>query len=292
MGQALLFKQSLLKNPYQWQLSTRYLELGFDLARLKKLPEAVDAYQQARKIRHALADQEPSNFQLQADLLDANERLSMTLKSADRDEAIDVLRESVMLIKHIVVLNPSNDTARWEVLSTYRELNQMLSEQGKVREASEVCRDEIDFIKNTADRDAKDFGWREALSRGYVGLGDTLKFQSKLPEALDAYQQGRAVDKTILEREPADFNKQAAVAFDDEKVAEILNQQGTLEQVLDVYQERLQLVERLAAAFKNDQLDHSWRKALIEAFYSGAMTRTRLMVPPILLKQGIYCKQH
>ncbi len=98
-------------------------ELSLGLARLGRMPEALDALRSAIQIRRTLYERDPEHFAVRQKLLRGGLQMAALLRrTGDRAAALDRLRESVALAEELASAVPANPLARRDLADAYEEL--------------------------------------------------------------------------------------------------------------------------------------------------------------------------
>jgi tetratricopeptide (TPR) repeat protein len=238
--------------------------LGDVRAAQGKLQDALDLYQQGRKIRQTLVAQDKSNSGWQRDLSESYQKVGGVLVAQGKlQEALDLYQRSLKIRQTLAEQDKSNSGWQRDLSRSYEKVGDVLVAQGKLQDALDACRQGLAIAKHLAEQDQSNSDWQRDLSVSYEEVGDALMPQGKLQDALKLYQQCLKIQQTLAEQDQSNsvWQRDLSVGFD--KVGNVLVAQGKLQDALDAYQQSLAITKRLA---EQDQSNSVSQRGLVVSY--------------------------
>ena len=194
--------------------------------------------------------------------------------------------EAYRLLVGLAAEKPDDTTYQRDLSIAYREVGDVLVEQGNLTEALQAYRDSLAIAERLAKADPGNAGWQRDLAVTYNKVGDVLVAQGNLTEALQTYRDSLTIAEHLAKADPgnADYQRDLSVSYD--RVGDVLVAQGNLTKALQAYRDSLAIRERLAKA---DPSNAGWQRDLAVSYAKLASTHLEIGAAPealIELRKG------
>ena len=167
--------------------------------------------------------------------------------------------EAYRLLVGLAAEKPDDTTYQRDLSIAYREVGDVLVEQGNLTEALQAYRDSLAIAERLAKADPGNAGWQHNLSISYGKVADVLVEQGNLTEALQAHRDSLAISERLAKADPGNADWQHDLSVSYGKVGDVLMAQGNLTEALQAYRDSLAIRERLAKA---DPSNAGWQRDL------------------------------
>jgi tetratricopeptide (TPR) repeat protein len=176
--------------------------------------------------------------------------------------------EAERLLRSLAGEVPGNPAWQRDLAVIYDQLGDVLSAQGRLKEAIAAYRASAALAERVAQLAAHEPGAGVASARHrdlaaiYIKAGDAAvaqgAFKSALDDALESYQASLAIDRRLADADRNDTRWQYGLLIAQEKIGDVLRVQGELDQALASYRNGQAIAEAL---LKIEPGNLSWKRA-------------------------------
>lgn len=238
--------------------------LGYVLQERGKLPEALDVYRESLQVNQGLAERDPTNTAIQADIANGYRLLGKALYDRGKlEEAMDAFQPGLKISDRLVKQDPTNREWRYDLAGIYDGVGSIFDAQNKLQDALEAHQTTVNLLQRLVEEDKSRTAWQRNLSVAYNRLGDLFFNRGNLQESLDAFQQSLRISKALIEEDHLNKGWQYDFSVSNERIGDVLKAQGKLPESLEAYESSLNIRQELV---KQDSADTSWQRNLSIAY--------------------------
>lgn len=174
---------------------------------------AMAAYQQALKVRRALAVLGPADPQVQRDLVIILERVGTAYQALRQDDkALELFQEALAAAQHLVALKTGNSDDNRNLWIVHDKLGSCQMLLGKFDEAQKNFHAALDIAQQMVETDAGTLTDQQGVAQAYYNIGalefqrlspnDDAQFETAIPAALDWLRKSQKAYGQIAAVEP------------------------------------------------------------------------------------------
>ena len=135
----------------------------------------MQSYQSALAIRQALADQDPSNAEVQRDLsVSYNKIGNIEQRQGRLEEALQSYQSALAIAQALARQDPRNAQARRDLSISYIKIGDIEQRQGRLEEALQNYQSDLAIAQALADQDPSNAEARRDLSVSYVRMAAVM----------------------------------------------------------------------------------------------------------------------
>jgi serine/threonine protein kinase len=263
MRQALMATDSSNKD-YQNEVADSYLYVGDALqakcSDLKCQREALDDQQRALEMKQALANEDPSNPQIQRALRQAHARIGFRLKaigdiSSDRKYYRQWLEHAQLALdisRRLAAADPTNASDRRNAGDQLMATGNAQLENGDTAGALSGYTQSVEIFSALSAADLNNLEALRDLSFVYFRLGAAHAQSGNFRMARESYARSIEVSQQLLAKDTSSEEDLATLNLIYIRLSQLSEKEGDLSSVLDSWEKVVEINERIAALAPNN----------------------------------------
>jgi tetratricopeptide (TPR) repeat protein len=203
---------------------------------------------EARKLQDALiGDNIDDQELLQSKAAAINEIVATLLAQGDTVAAVTAARESLVIDRMLLELDPENTQAQRGVSVSLVQIGDILRVTGDTAGAMKAFEEVLAIARALVARDRENTRWQHDLSVSLTRIGDIRLATGDRAGALLAFEESLAIDRSLVARDPENTQWQRGLSVSLERLARHRAATGDTTGALQVYEESLAIARELAA---------------------------------------------
>jgi tetratricopeptide (TPR) repeat protein len=179
-----------------------YMSIGFELRKTGKAAEGQEFFRKAVDIMQKVADANPDNASVQADLANIHGNIAFALETTGKpDEAMVSNRKALAILQRVADANPAVTGFKFDLGVFYHNIAYGLSRMGKAEEAIESYRKALPIRQKLVDANPTIPEYQENLAWNHIALGQLLARQKRFAEAFTAIDAGLGILQKLVEKD-------------------------------------------------------------------------------------------
>jgi eukaryotic-like serine/threonine-protein kinase len=227
---------------------------GFREANLGDTAGAMVSYRKSLAILEAVTASDPSNVEVERELIRAHGKLSDVLIQAGDDAgAIDQSRQLVAIAERLSSADPGNQAEKLNLARSYLDYGSKRADREQWQGALEDCQKAVALLESVVAADPSAKGSRRLLALAYSRTGDLLSwFAHKHAESLAMHQKAIAPVQSMLGEDPQNVDLRRIKAWEILLTGDEMGSQGDSAGALEKYRASLEQLRSLSDDDVND----------------------------------------
>jgi tetratricopeptide (TPR) repeat protein len=232
---------------------------GFREANLGDTAGSLESYKKSLAILEAVTSADPTNVDVQRELIRAHGKLSdVLIMAGDHAGAIQQSKQVLAIAERLSTADPGNRAERRNLALAYLDYGSKRAGQDDWQGALEDCQKSIPLLESVAAADPKDKNSRRVLALAYSRTGELLsQYAQKHAEALAMHQKAVDLVRSLLALDPQNTDLRRLEAWEISRTGDEIADQGDPAAALEKYRAALQTLRALSAADVNDAQVHT-----------------------------------
>ncbi len=247
------FKSISEKREDKSNLAMSYEKLGGINERLGRLTEALQFYEDCKRLEEELHRDYPDNVSFKGNLAVSYGKLGGINEKLGRlMEALQFYEDDIKLIKELHRDYPSYAYVKNDLAITYERLGGINEKLGRLTEALQFYEDQRVLFEELHRDSPSEVYFKNNLAISYRNLGGINEKLGRLTEALQFYQDVTVLFEELRHDYPGDIFFKHNLAISYEKLGGINETMGRLTEALQFYKDYKRLEEELHRDYPGD----------------------------------------
>lgn len=209
--------------------------------------QALQAFEESRKILERLVRQNPTVTEFQSNLAQSQNGRGVLLSATGRPiEALAAFDEALRIVKRLARENATATAFQGDLARSYNNIGNLLGTTGQPAKALKAYEQALEIQQRLAKKNPTVVEFQSSLAASLNNVGLSLKEIGRTNEALAAFERSLKIWQRLVRENPevADFqNRQARSQLN---LGMLFIQIGQPAEALNAYQQALEIQERLA----------------------------------------------
>ncbi len=225
---------------------------GFREANLGDTAGSLVSYRKSLAILEAVTASDPSNVEVERELIRAHGKLSdVLILAGDQKGAIEQSKQLVAIAERLSSADPGNQAERRNLALAYLDYGSKRADREQWQGALEDCQKAVSLLESVVA--AGDRRSRRVLALAYSRTGDLLSwFAHKHAEALAMHQKAIDLVQSMLVEDPQNVDLRRIQAWEVLQTGDEIGTQGDAGGALEKYRASLKQMQALSADDVND----------------------------------------